>query len=314
MAAHRYWRILFRDGYHAAGEVDLGWVKFYDTHEPDPDSPASTGGTAISGENYSSTFLPSKSFNYSNGETADNWASDNNAATFGTTKWIGYDFGEGNETDVQSYSMSVYTLYFPKSWDLQWSDDASTWTTAHSWDSFVWSSNTSHFFRLPTTLTGPGRRYWRFLFTGALNTNGTGEQDLQEADFRTEAGVSSNLASTRLTITSDARYDSLFGYTPRKAFDGSGDSNNRFASGTAATDHWLLVDFGERVDIVEAYVKINNTQYVRGTVKVQSSDDREVWSDRGTFPSGWTTAQAKTLTIASAATELLRRRPVIACC
>lgn len=307
MASHRYWRILFTAGRQSAGDVDLGWVKFFETVDIDATvaaNPASVGGTAISGENYSGSYLPAKSFNYANSETAANWASAS-STTWGTTKWIGYDFGAGNAKDIVAYSISYYSIYEPYGWLFQWSDDGTTWTTRHTVTDFRFGVNTSHYFRCPETVSGSGYRFWRIVGSGS----GTG-MAIGEISMRATVGGANLLSSPYASVYSDSLYSNNATYHARKALDGllSALSYSWMALNDTAT-HWWMADFGKRVSLSEVVMNCGDASYIRSINRLQASHDASTWVDHGTFPTFTSGYQAQTLLPAVA--NLARRRPVI---
>lgn len=307
MAAHRYWRILFMAGRQAAGDVDLGWVKFFETVDIDATvaaNPSSVGGTAISGENYSASYLPAKSFNYANGETAAGWAS-LSSPTWGTTKWIGYDFGAGNAKDIVAYSIAYYSIYEPYGWLFQWSDDGSTWTTRDTVTGFRFLDGTSHFFRCPETVGGSGYRYWRVYASGT----GTG-MAIGEISLRSVAGGANLITSPYASLFGDSLYSDSSAYHPRKAIDGNLNAlSYSFMAANTVDPHWWMADLGKKVSLAEVVMNVGDASYTRSSYKLQASNDRVSWDDMGTFPSFTAAYQQKTLLPAVAI--LTRRRPVI---
>lgn len=91
-------------------------------------------GTAIASDSYSG-FTPANAF-------------DNNMSTVwgsnGKPAWIGYDFGVGNDVEINEFAWTVradasYTQN-PKAGSLEYSDDGSVWTAYFSWDNESWTS------------------------------------------------------------------------------------------------------------------------------------------------------------------------------
>ena len=310
MAAHRYWRIMFTGPGNQAGQIDLGWVKLFETVDIDATvaaSPSSVGGTAIDGEHFSGTYLPSRAFTYTNSETGDNWATLASTATYGTTKWIGYDFGAGNAKDIVAYSISYYSSYMPWEWVFQYSDDASSWTTVHTVTGFRFEANTTHYFRCPTaTLTGAGYRFWRIHGSGSGTVLSIGEIQL-----RTAVGGSNVLVSPYHSLRADSfNGDAPTSYGTRKALDGTtGFLSNSWRSQTDSGAHWWMVDFGKRMDIKECVLNTGPAGETRGITKLQGSHDAANWIDHGTFAAFTSGYQQQTLLAAAAIST--RRRPVI---
>lgn len=108
-------------------------------------TPVMTSNTAPSGVVASSTVTAGfeaykafdRKYNRNSGSNADMWAT----ATGGTTTgWIRYDFGSGNSKVIQYYSImgvptnpsTADTTSGPKSWTLEGSNDASSWTVLNT--------------------------------------------------------------------------------------------------------------------------------------------------------------------------------------
>ena len=132
MTAHRYWRM------NITAVAGGSYVQFceLEMHTSFGGSQACSGGTAIEGTHYS-TYDSSKLF-------------DGNTTTYyentGTTAWVGYDFGAGNTVsilEIKAYSYSTANRT-PDSFDIQFSDNGSSWTTAWSVTSAAtgWSVST----------------------------------------------------------------------------------------------------------------------------------------------------------------------------
>lgn len=125
MSAHRYWRIYcfdFPDDYCSVGEIEFRTAI--------DGSQAATGGTAISGGDYSASYPPSMAFNgvYSTTDDTEGWISTNPAAT----AWLGYDWGVGNSVDILEVAIwprALKATNCPPSFRVESSDDGINWTT-----------------------------------------------------------------------------------------------------------------------------------------------------------------------------------------
>lgn len=139
MAAHRYWRLLFRSSANTTvgiGEVQMrtsiGGVN------------VATGGTASASNSYDANYLPAKAFD---GKTIDTgagngWNSSNFIGTDGLASfpWLMYDFGAGNAQDIVEIVLFApgtggigNVTQFPTAWHFQWSDDGVKWVTQRSY-------------------------------------------------------------------------------------------------------------------------------------------------------------------------------------
>ena len=81
------------------------------------------GGTALA----SSFFSGAAAANGFDGNTATDWA--NNGGLPGTPAWLRYDFGAGNEKEIDEVKITAraYTGQGPKSFEIQSSNDGTTW-------------------------------------------------------------------------------------------------------------------------------------------------------------------------------------------
>lgn len=82
------------------------------------------GGTASN----SSAFSGTSAANAFDGSTATDWA--NNGGLPGTPAWLRYDFGSGNEKEIDEVKIRAraFTTQGPKTFKVQSSNDGATWT------------------------------------------------------------------------------------------------------------------------------------------------------------------------------------------
>jgi len=140
---HRYWRLYLTAG----GNVVFGIaeVQFRTT----PGTPLLfSGGTAIASSYYqsSSTYQPS---NAADNNPSTLWAS----ATTNSGEFWGYDYGSGNALAIQEFTITARNdsnySQAPTSFQLQYSDDNTTWTAAYFGTSGAWSSGQTQVFTVP---------------------------------------------------------------------------------------------------------------------------------------------------------------------
>lgn len=89
--------------------------------------------------------------------------------------WWQYDFGAGNYRAVYEVKMtpsSGLQTYFPVSWNLQYSNDGSTWTTAGTFTSATWAAGVQQTFT--TTATGDVTTPEAIFNTGIANVGISG--------------------------------------------------------------------------------------------------------------------------------------------
>lgn len=84
-------------------------------------------------------------------------------------EWFGWDLGANMTMDVDKYSLRcAYPSISPRSWEAEWSDDGSSWTSfdSHTADTTMPSGTDAWYSFTPGTRSGP-HRYFRFRVTGA---------------------------------------------------------------------------------------------------------------------------------------------------
>jgi regulation of enolase protein 1 (concanavalin A-like superfamily) len=122
---HRYWRLACY-GSDSGDIVGAGEIEFRTSIGG---SQAATGGTAISGDDYSASYLPVEAFDGNYPGPAD-WS---NAwlARSNQNGWVGYDFGSGNDLEIIEvglwYRGQTYITELPNHWTLEYSDNGIHW-------------------------------------------------------------------------------------------------------------------------------------------------------------------------------------------
>jgi hypothetical protein len=144
MAAHRYWRLMIR---RSSGGANAG-VGELQMRTSIGGGNVITGGTASASSTFpSGGYTAAKAFD---GLTVDTgagnaWASNGYGATgggagMGSYPWIQYDFGAGNEKDIQEIVLfapgasGMGTADMPLAWKFQYSDDGVTFTTQRDYE------------------------------------------------------------------------------------------------------------------------------------------------------------------------------------
>ena len=158
MAAHRYWRILVKRS-QSGGNAGIGELQMRTSIGG---ANVASGGTP-SASSSKGTYTAAKAFDGLTVNTGDGngWAS-NGGYSGGTLvgmagfDWLKYDFGAGNEKDIQEIVMfcpgtgGLTPPDLPASFDVQYSDDNAIWTTqrALSVDTIAspWTASSSKVF------------------------------------------------------------------------------------------------------------------------------------------------------------------------
>lgn len=209
MAAHRYWRLLSID--YASGS----WTGF-----PEMEMRTSVGGSdvtdsayAIEGGHYSSNSGDrafddniSTWWNIANGQPDEN-------------KWVGQDFGSGNEQDIVEISITSrdHSSYFnqtPTEFKIQHSDDGTTWTDAlHVEGEATWTREETRTYEItapvaPTNDTPPtvsgNTPIGSVLTSGDGSWSGSPTPSYSYAWYRSGVAISGATSSTYRTVIADA--------------------------------------------------------------------------------------------------------------
>lgn len=262
---HRYWRV-----YTTTSSAQISDLEFYTSLTG---GNIASGGTAIASE----------------GTAANGF--DGNAATVWTAaaspSWLGYDFGAGNDKARpkavaigQGASGKVYNF------DVQWSDDGSTWTT--SWSHA--GAATEYLTNQPLTpftnttdlaSSNAAHQHWRI---HNIDTVGGAPYSTGFAEISMNAGGSSNLASYAPFAGSSA-YDS----PPANALDGNPSTYFLGSSAQVAAD-WMY-KFLDKVKIGKVGIT-NRADEIRNSptnFSIQYSDDGVTWTTAKNVQMTWTT-------------------------
>jgi hypothetical protein len=149
MAAHRYWRINC-SGSIAGDHISLGELEF---RESVGGAQAATGGTALSGGDYSSSYLPAEAFNgvYST-FNSDGWV-----ALLAQSGWVGYDWGSGNSADI--IEVAIWPRggnhdEAPLNFNVEYSDNGTDWSVLWAVADATYSADTLQVFSVEITTSG----------------------------------------------------------------------------------------------------------------------------------------------------------------
>lgn len=274
---HTYWRLNFtttESGGQSCGAVELtSMVAGNLTY----------GGTPISIGPYSPSYSAAQSFEYGYGYTIPN------RFYGGTTSggWMGYEFSEPVEINQVFYEPgngSIATT--PPNFDVQYSDDESTWTT--SWSVTGQSAFTVDQPRmyinpdwLPSTYFGSpwgAHQYWRIL---NFNTNFT----CAEVQFYDKVGGTNQATGGTASSLTNAS-----GLVPANAFDGVGTTYFSLASGDV-NGGWLEYEFASPVTVGAVGITARaDAAYAQAPTYffTQFSDDGTHWTSAWLSEATWT--------------------------
>ena len=154
MAAHRYWRLVCK---RSQSGSNVGIVELQ-MRTSIGGTNVATGGTP-SASSVHSVYAAAKAFDGLTVDTGsgNGWASNGGYSggvpTATTFQWLQYDFGSGNDKDIQEIVFfcpgtgGLSPADMVVAFDIQWSDDGAAWMTQRSiWIDFVaapWTANSS---------------------------------------------------------------------------------------------------------------------------------------------------------------------------
>jgi hypothetical protein len=295
MAAHRYWRI-YITAVQSGGFTSMCELEMYTGVEP---SNVCSGGTASA----SSTGFGWVAANAFDGSQAEpGWHSGtNNIPT--TPEWIQYDFGSGNDKDITQIKMVMRSGnggQAPKDFQLQYSDNGSSWTTLFTvtgrtdWGSYFGTEYFDSTGRSDPPPVGAGstsKVVWRVRATAA---DGGAEVGLKDLEMHVTAGGADQ------TSGGTAASSSFSDGAATLAFDGG--LNTDWASGSALPD-WIGYVFASAKDIIEMKITARTTGFNQSP-KDFTIDywDVDHWHTAATYTgeTGWTGGEARTYTFGSA--------------
>lgn len=169
--AHRYWRINITDWYNGVGA--LSELEFYRVANEAKISTA--GGTPSA----SSTAFGSVADAFDGVLGGGNYWHPNG----GSAAWLAMDFGSGNAKEVSAVAIldRQDAQQGPTAFDVQYSDDGSSWTTAWSVSGLAFSGSKKW-----SIDPDAGYRIWRLRFDN--NSSGGGAVRISEFELKRTAG------------------------------------------------------------------------------------------------------------------------------
>jgi hypothetical protein len=287
MTAHRYWRVyVTAQAGGAGGNISISELSMA----------ASTGGANLctgSGVSVDSTVV-GPATNLFDGNSNTFWA--NNAELPG---WVAYDFGAGNAYAIVEVKITPrndgYYAQAPQTWQLQWSDDGSTWTSAALFTAGAWTAGSPQTFDVPTPATN---RFWRIYVT----TVQSGTQ-LAVAEFSMASTLGgANLCTAGANVIASSVLNS--GYAAAYAIDGNPSTEWAPVGGLPA---WWAYDFGAAggPSIREVKITARNDYYYGQAPtdwELQVSTDFVTWTTVQSFTAAtWTNGQQQTFDVPAAA-------------
>ena len=279
-AQHRYWRVYIDadagDHYVIATEIEL--------RSSVGGSNLATGGTASASSAYG-------------GDVAAN-AFDGNLSTYwmasgaAMPQWIEYDLGAGSPASIVEIkwgTLSGYYLRTPSTFDVQYSDNDATWTTAWSVYGYMWSDAQNQVFTNPPS--AGSHRYWSVYVS--VTSSGSAAA-CAELEFHSTAGGGNIITGGTPTASTVNN-----GYVAANCFDGNPAT---FWNSGGQPPQWVGYDFGSgnsvSVEEIKWTSRADYALYNPLSFAMQFSDDGTNWSAAWsqTGISGWTNGSSQTFT------------------
>lgn len=270
-AGHRYWRVNCYSNQCGLGvAISIAKLEF---RESVGGSNVATGGTPTA-EGTSGGFVVGNAFD---GNSATFWSYD----TAGPA-WVAYDFGSGNEVDIQEIAITARTggayAQAPACGYVEYSDDGSTWTKAWPFAALNQTSDgATETFEKPT-VAPTSHEHWR-LGLGGSHAADAGNYPLSLTEIELRATVGGSDQTTGATAAASDAFSGT--YAASKAIDNNGSSF--WASGGGNVYHWFTVDFGSGNDKAVTEIELTARpdgfapQYPYG-ISLWFSDDGTTWS------------------------------------
>jgi hypothetical protein len=253
MAAHRYWRmyITANNGYPGGWYMTIAELQLRTSFGG---ATVCTGGTPISDSAY-----PGRPASYAfDGNTTSSWSSDSIALPH----YIGYDFGAGNEKDI--VEMSVMPAdginRYPTDWQLQYSDNGTTWATLFRVQFSDWTSAGPFVFNTSSNrdpVSNGASTFWRLRSTAV---DGGSSLGLSTLVMRASAGGADQCAGGT-PFASTALEPALTDGLASNAFDGAAIySGTTLTSWRGATvTEWIGYRFASAKTITEIGITARST-------------------------------------------------------
>ena len=289
---HRYWRVNIT----ANTSSNISAINELQMYETEFGENVCTGGTADADSVFNGSTPASEGFD-SNIAAGGDWASGGAAPP----RWLEYDFGEGNEVDINAIGIhgreTAGVQHMATDFDVQYSDDGVDWTTKWSESSVSWSQYEYKRFvdsewEEPEYEGSPhgAHVYWRFAVVIANNS------------------AAGNAANIEIRAASGGG-DQVTGGTPFSSSEYSGSYLDDYAFNDNTSNYWhagsgsayahIGYQFAEAVECGEVSwtVRGDSTNAMPTQIMVQYSDDgthyTTAWMISGL---SWTAGETKVFT------------------
>lgn len=297
IGSHRYWRINITDNgtgaNDVAGLIELQWhtdANGYGSHV--------TGATVTADTEFDGSHLAGNAADHHPVDAGgDVWASTNSSFPH----WLAFDFGSGNDAEVMGLTIlgrnDSNVTQSPTAFDVQFSDDGSSWTTAWSESGLSWVGQEVKHFLSPNASAYTGsphgsHEYWRMFY--AEDDGGT---IASASEIEMRSAPSGADQATGGTPTDGGNFG---GFGASNAFDNN-NSTSFFGVGSGTSASWVQYQFASAEEIAEITWRNRGdaeaNQAPRQLV-VMYSDDGSTWTMAWSVnnSTGWSLGQTRTFT------------------
>lgn len=301
--ARAYWRLYVSAIGNGSTLVNVAELKFYDASNTQI---ATTSGSATASSSFTGS-ANAMAPNAFDGNVSSVWSSFS-----GAPQWVGCQFT--SPVDVASFSITCGTgsqiNNSPIDFQLQYSDDGSTWTTLYSYLGVSWASaNQVQTFTAANAAPSSIGITWRLLITA---TQSSGLASV--AEWKLYDDSLNLITPSRFAAFASSSVDGTgAGFN---AFDGSGATAWKTYGSAPSTGspQWLAYRFptAQRIGRFCITNENANLQNSPTSVALQYSYDESSWTTVGTYTFTWTaTGQTSCQTLVAASPAAAIRQPMI---
>jgi hypothetical protein len=220
--------------------------------------------------------------------TGTNWESSS-----GTSTYIACQFTSAKDIVEYVLKAGTYLSECPVQWEVQASDDGSTWATVAIERSITWSAGETKTFAIHASSTAVPAFYWR-LNISATNYSSNTYCAISEFELHTSVGGAQAASGGFVSASTEQNYPGA------NAFDSN---TSTYWETHDDVPFWLRYQFSSAANIVE--YSIRSSVHTTETPKdwtLEHSGDGVNWTvaDTRSGQSSWSSGEVRTFTLASA--------------
>lgn len=268
---HEFWRINITNNQGDANFTQLFEVELYEDYDHED---VTTGATTNQSSFFASgTLNAAKTIDRTSWDDGSLWVTASGSAE---PSWVSYQLtSPKNISEVMLRQPTANRTRAPESFDVQFSDDGSAWTTKWSVSGEAsWADREARFYRDPAyspTYTGSpygAHQYWAIL---CYQNESTAAIEMAEIEFRaTPSGADQATGGTSGGLL-------VSGGTHSNAFDNDNGTN---VASSVTTAMQVSYNFGSPVNVAEVAITAPSTNPTRAPSRfaIRYSDNGTTWS------------------------------------